>query len=44
MRRFCGSRASRRTPPTNNFKLDSRHYLDSMTLESTAAFELAFEL
>jgi glycosyltransferase involved in cell wall biosynthesis len=30
--------------PTNNFKLYSRRYLDSVTIESTAGFELALEL
>jgi dolichol-phosphate mannosyltransferase len=30
--------------PTNNFKLYSRRYLDSITIESTAGFELALEL
>src|SRR5260221_3023246 len=30
--------------PTNNFKLYSRHFLDSVTIESTAGFELALEL
>ena len=30
--------------PTNNFKLYSRSFLDSVTIESTAGFELALEL
>jgi len=30
--------------PTNNFKLYSRRYLDTVTIESTAGFELALEL
>jgi glycosyltransferase involved in cell wall biosynthesis len=30
--------------PTNNFKLYSRQFLDSTTIESTAGFELALEL
>jgi glycosyltransferase involved in cell wall biosynthesis len=30
--------------PTNNFKLYSRAYLDAVTIESTAGFELALEL
>lgn len=30
--------------PTSNFKLYSRRYLDSVTIESTAGFELALEL
>ena len=30
--------------PTNNFKLYSRHFLESVTVESTAGFELALEL
>jgi dolichol-phosphate mannosyltransferase len=30
--------------PTNNFKLYSRRFLDSVTIESTAGFELALEL
>ena len=30
--------------PTNNFKLYSRHFLESTTIESTAGFELALEL
>jgi dolichol-phosphate mannosyltransferase len=30
--------------PTNNFKLYSRRYLDTITIESTAGFELALEL
>jgi glycosyltransferase involved in cell wall biosynthesis len=30
--------------PTNNFKLYSRPFLDSVTIESTAGFELALEL
>ena len=30
--------------PTNNFKLYSRRYLDSILIESTAGFELALEL
>src|SRR4249919_4239487 len=30
--------------PTNNFKLYSRPFLDSITIESTAGFELALEL
>ena len=30
--------------PTNNFKLYSRRFLDSTTIESTAGFELALEL
>lgn len=30
--------------PTNNFKLYSRRYLDSVEIESTAGFELALEL
>jgi dolichol-phosphate mannosyltransferase len=30
--------------PTNNFKLYSRGFLDSVTIESTAGFELALEL
>jgi hypothetical protein len=30
--------------PTNNFKLYSRTFLDSITIESTAGFELALEL
>jgi glycosyltransferase involved in cell wall biosynthesis len=30
--------------PTNNFKLYSRNFLDSTTIESTAGFELALEL
>ena len=30
--------------PTNNFKLYSRAFLDSVTIESTAGFELALEL
>jgi dolichol-phosphate mannosyltransferase len=30
--------------PTNNFKLYSREFLDSVTIESTAGFELALEL
>ncbi len=30
--------------PTNNFKLYSRQFLDSVTIESTAGFELALEL
>lgn len=30
--------------PTNNFKLYSRRYLDDVTVESTAGFELALEL
>lgn len=30
--------------PTNNFKLYSRRFLDSVTVESTAGFELALEL
>ena len=30
--------------PTNNFKLYSRRFLDSITIESTAGFELALEL
>jgi glycosyltransferase involved in cell wall biosynthesis len=30
--------------PTNNFKLYSRRYLDVVTIESTAGFELALEL
>ncbi len=30
--------------PTNNFKLYSRRYLESVTIESTAGFELALEL
>src|SRR3954454_13175476 len=30
--------------PTNNFKLYSRRYLDSITIQSTAGFELALEL
>nr|MBA3236545.1 glycosyltransferase family 2 protein [Chloroflexota bacterium] len=30
--------------PTNNFKLYSRRFLDSVTIESSAGFELALEL
>jgi hypothetical protein len=30
--------------PTNNFKLYSRQYLESVAIESTAGFELALEL
>lgn len=30
--------------PTNNFKLYSRRFLDSLTIESSAGFELALEL
>ena len=30
--------------PTNNFKLYSRGFLDAVTIESTAGFELALEL
>jgi dolichol-phosphate mannosyltransferase len=30
--------------PTNNFKLYSRRFLDSVTIQSTAGFELALEL
>jgi glycosyltransferase involved in cell wall biosynthesis len=30
--------------PTNNFKLYSRQFLDSLTIESSAGFELALEL
>ncbi len=30
--------------PTNNFKLYARRYLDTVTIESTAGFELALEL
>jgi dolichol-phosphate mannosyltransferase len=30
--------------PTNNFKLYSRRYLDAVTIESSAGFELALEL
>ena len=30
--------------PTNNFKLYSRAFLDAVTIESTAGFELALEL
>ena len=30
--------------PTSNFKLSSRRFLDSVTIESTAGFELALEL
>jgi glycosyltransferase involved in cell wall biosynthesis len=30
--------------PTNNFKLYSRRFLDSITIDSTAGFELALEL
>ena len=30
--------------PTNNFKLYTRRYLDSVTIESSAGFELALEL
>ena len=30
--------------PTNNFKLYSRRFLESLTIESTAGFELALEL
>ena len=30
--------------PTNNFKLYSRQFLDTVTIESTAGFELALEL
>jgi len=30
--------------PTNNFKLYSRSFLDTVTIESTAGFELALEL
>jgi glycosyltransferase involved in cell wall biosynthesis len=30
--------------PTNNFKLYARRYLDAVTIESTAGFELALEL
>src|SRR6476660_153671 len=30
--------------PTNNFKLYSRRFIDSVTIESTAGFELALEL
>ena len=30
--------------PTNNFKLYSRRYLDTVTIESTAGFELGLEL
>lgn len=30
--------------PTNNFKLYARRYLDNVTIESTAGFELALEL
>jgi hypothetical protein len=30
--------------PTSNFKLYSRRFLDSVTIESTAGFELALEL
>jgi hypothetical protein len=30
--------------PTNNFKLYSRRFLESVTIESTAGFELALEL
>jgi len=30
--------------PTNNFKLYSRRFLDSVTIDSTAGFELALEL
>ena len=30
--------------PTNNFKLYARRFLDSVTIESTAGFELALEL
>ena len=30
--------------PTNNFKLYSRRFLDTVTIESTAGFELALEL
>ncbi len=30
--------------PTNNFKLYTRRFLDAMTIESTAGFELALEL
>jgi len=30
--------------PTNNLKLYSRRFLDSLTIESTAGFELALEL
>jgi hypothetical protein len=30
--------------PTNNFKMYSRRFLDTVTIESTAGFELALEL
>jgi dolichol-phosphate mannosyltransferase len=30
--------------PTNNFKLYARRFLDEVTIESTAGFELALEL
>jgi hypothetical protein len=30
--------------PTNNFKLYSQRFLDTVTIESTAGFELALEL
>jgi dolichol-phosphate mannosyltransferase len=30
--------------PTNNFKLYSKRYLDAVTIESRAGFELALEL
>ena len=30
--------------PTNNFKLYARRFLDQVTIESTAGFELALEL
>ncbi len=30
--------------PTNNFKLYARRFLDAVTIESTAGFELALEL
>jgi len=30
--------------PTNNFKLYARGFLDAVTIESTAGFELALEL
>ncbi len=32
------------TIPTNNFKLYARRFLDTVTIESTAGFELALEL
>ena len=42
--RSTGSRGVPIHDPTNNFKLYSRRFLDAMTIESAAGFELAIEL